>query len=192
MTSASPGTAPPWLRPVVDYAPLAAFFIGYVSQGLMVATAALMAVTFAALLLSLATTRRVPKLPLITAAVVGVFGGLTLWLNDPVFIKMKPTIVQALFAVILLGGLLAGRPLLRPVLGMAMPWPLSDLGWRRLTLRWGVFFAAMAVLNEIVWRTQSTDIWVNFKVFGLLALTLMFALAQAPLITRHKAGEPEP
>lgn len=184
-------TAPPWLRPLVDYGPLAAFFIGYMAYDLMVATAAIMAATAFALGLSLAVTRTVPKLPLITAVVVGLFGGLTLWLDDPAFIKMKPTIVQALFAVILLGGLALGRPLLRPVLGMAMPWPLSDLGWRRLTLRWGVFFAAMAGLNELVWRTQSTDLWVNFKVFGLLALTLAFAMAQAPLLTRHKAEEAE-
>ncbi len=182
--------APPWLRPLVDYGPLAAFFIGYVAQGLMVATAALMAATAAALALSLAVVRTIPRLPLITAAIVGVFGGLTLWLNDPAFIKMKPTIVQSLFAVILLGGLAVGRPLLRPVLGMAMPWPLSDQGWRVLTLRWGVFFAAMAGLNELVWRTQPTDLWVNFKVFGILVITLGFAIAQAPLLHRHRADEP--
>ena len=178
--------APPWLRPLVDYGPLAAFFIGYVLDGLMVATAALMAATAAALALSLAVVRTVPRLPLITAAIVGVFGGLTLWLDDPAFIKMKPTIVQSLFAIILLGGLAAGRPLLRPVLGMAMPWPLSDRGWRVLTLRWGLFFAVMAGVNELVWRTQPTDVWVNFKVFGILVLTLVFAVAQAPMLQRHR------
>jgi intracellular septation protein len=184
-------TAPPWLRPVVDYGPLAAFFVGYMARDLMTATVALMAATAAALLLSLAVVRQVPKLPLITAALVGVFGGLTLWLDDPAFIKMKPTIVQSLFAVLLLGGLLFGRPLLRPVLGMAMPWPLSDLGWRLLSLRWGLFFAAMAILNEVVWRTQSTDLWVNFKVFGILALTILFALVQAPLLHRHRDDDEE-
>jgi len=183
--------APPWLRPIVDYGPLAAFFIGYILDGLMVATAALMAATAVALTLSLAVVRTVPRLPLITAAIVGVFGGLTLWLNDPAFIKMKPTIVQSLFALILLGGLAFGRPLLRPVLGMAMPWPLSDRGWRMLTLRWGVFFAAMAGLNEVVWRTQPTDLWVNFKVFGILVLTLVFAVAQAPLLQRHRQEDAE-
>lgn len=189
MTSAP--AAPPWLRPIVDYGPLAAFFIGYILDGLMVATAALMAATAVALTLSLAVVRTVPRLPLITAAIVGVFGGLTLWLNDPAFIKMKPTIVQSLFALILLGGLAFGRPLLRPVLGMAMPWPLSDRGWRMLTLRWGVFFAAMAGLNEVVWRTQPTDLWVNFKVFGILVLTLVFAVAQAPLLQRHRQEDAE-
>jgi intracellular septation protein len=186
--TSAPG-APPWLRPLVDYGPLAAFFIGYVVDGLMVATMALMAATAGALALSLAVVRTVPRLPLITAAIVGVFGGLTLWLNDPAFIKMKPTIVQSLFALILLGGLAAGRPLLRPVLGMAMPWPLSDQGWRVLTLRWGVFFAVMAGLNELVWRTQPTEIWVNFKVFGILVLTLVFAVAQAPLLQRHRSDD---
>lgn len=182
-------SGPAWLRPVVDYGPLAVFFAGYMWKDLFFATAGLMAATAVALLLSLGLTRRVPKLPLITAAIVGVFGGLTLWLNDPTFIKMKPTIVQAIFAAILGGGLLFGKPLLRPVLGMAMPWPLSERGWRVLTLRWAAFFAVMAVLNELVWRTQPTDIWVSFKVFGILVLTMGFAVAQVPLLTRHKTGE---
>ena len=122
-------------------------------------------------------------MPLITAAIVAVFGGLTLWLQDETFIKMKPTIVEALFSAILLGGLALGRPLLKPLLGAA--WPMDDAGWRKLTLRFAVFFAAMAALNEIVWRTQSTDVWVTFKVVGLMALTLLFAVFQAPLMKRH-------
>lgn len=183
---------PLWLRPVVDYGPLAVFFAGYVWRDLFFATAALMVATAAALLLSLAATRRLPVLPLVTAGVVGVFGGLTLWLDDPTFIKMKPTIIQAIFAAVLAGGLVLGKPLLRPVLGMAMPWPLTDRGWQLLTLRWALFFAAMAAANELVWRTQPTDVWVSFKVFGILVLTLAFAVAQVPLLTRHKAGEARP
>lgn len=181
--------APAWLRPTVDYGPLAVFFAAYVLEGLMMATAALMVATVLVLGLSMGLQRTVPRLPLITAGIVGVFGGLTLALNDPAFIKMKPTIVQALFAVVLLGGLAFGRPLLKPVLGMAMPWTITDRGWRQLSLRWGLFFAAMAVVNEIVWRTQTTDVWVSFKVFGFLGLTILFALAQMPLMSREKVEE---
>lgn len=179
--------APIWLRPTIDYGPLFVFFIAYIMDGLMTATAALMLATVGVLGMSLALLRRVPRLPLITAAIVGVFGGLTLWLDDPTFIKLKPTIVQAIFAVVLLGGLIFDKPLLRPVLGMALPWPLTHHGWRILTLRWGLFFAAMAGLNELVWRTQPTDVWVNFKVFGILVLTFLFALSQMPLLNREKA-----
>jgi intracellular septation protein len=187
---AAPRRAPRWLKPTVEYGPLAVFFAAYVGSGLMPATAALIAATFVALALSLAFERRLPWLPLVTAAIVGVFGGLTLWLNDDTFIKMKPTVVQGLFAVVLLGGLAMGRPLLKLVLGSA--WPMDDTGWRRLTFRYGVFFAAMAGLNELVWRTQSTDVWVAFKVFGLIGLTLLFSLAQAPLMSRHHTGDDGP
>ena len=126
-------------------------------------------------------------MPLITAGIVGVFGGLTLWLNDETFIKLKPTIVQALIAAVLLGGLAFGRTWLKPLLGQA--WTMSDLGWRLLTLRFGLFFAAMAVLNELVWRTQPTDVWVTFKVFGIAGITVLFGLSQVPLLTRYRVPE---
>lgn len=176
-------TRPRWLKPTVDYGPLGVFLLTYLLAGLMAATAALMAATAVALALSLWVTRRVPVMPLVTAVIVGVFGGLTLWLDDPRFIKMKPTIVQALFSAVLFGGLALGKPLLAPLLGHA--WPMDQEGWRKLTFRFALFFAAMALLNEIVWRTQSTDVWVTFKVFGLMGLTLIFAMAQAPLMRRH-------
>jgi intracellular septation protein len=177
-------TSPPrWLKPAVDYGPIAVFFIAYMKWGLIGATAALMAATAVALAASLITTRKVPMMPLATAVIVGIFGGLTLWLNDETFIKMKPTIINVLFALILFGGLAFGRPLLKPVLGTA--WHMDEEGWRRITIRFACFFAAMAVLNEIVWRTQSTDFWVGFKVFGIMGLTLLFALAQMPLLQRH-------
>ena len=179
--------APKWLKPAVEYGPLAAFFVAYVGYGLMPATGVLLVTTAVALVLSLAFERRLPWMPLITAVLVGIFGGLTLWFEDETFIKMKPTVVQAMFSAVLLGGLAFGRPLLKFLLGAA--WPMDDTGWRRLTFRYGVFFAAMAVLNEVVWRTQSTDVWVTFKVFGLLGLTLVFALSQAPLMARHHLAE---
>ena len=176
--------APRWLQPAVDYGPLAVFFGAYLGSGLMAATAAIIAASLVALALAWTLQRRVPLIPLITAAVVAIFGGLTLWLQDETFIKMKPTIVQALFAAILLAGLALRRPLLKLLLGRMMP-PLSDAAWRRFTLRYALFFGAMALLNEVVWRTQSTDFWVTFKVFGLPALAILFILTQLPFIARQ-------
>ena len=178
---------PKWVKPLTDYGPLFAFFVAYLLYGLMPATAVLIGTTVLALILSFAVARRVPVMPLVTAVVVAIFGGLTLWFHDETFVKMKPTVVQAIFSLVLLGGLLLGRPLLKPLLGAA--WQMDDPGWRKLTLRFGLFFAAMAVLNEAVWRTQSTDFWVSFKVFGIMGLTLLFALAQAGLMQRHALGE---
>src|SRR5690606_12048064 len=184
--------APRWLKPAVDYGPLAVFFATYLMLGLMAATAALIAASVIALLLAWAMERRVPVVPLVTAAIVVVFGGLTLWLQDETFIKMKPTIVQAIFAAILLGGLAVGRPLLKPLLGPMMP-PMSDRAWRQFTLRYGLFFVAMAGLNELVWRTQSTDFCVTFKVIGLPVLTLLFILSQIPFVGRAtRTAEAEP
>ena len=178
----------PTVKAITDYGPLIVFFAAYVIDGLFVATAALMAATALALAIAYGVDRRVPAMPLITAGVVGVFGGLTLWLNDDTFIKLKPTIVQALIAAVLLGGLAFRRSFLKPLLGGA--WAMDELGWRLLTIRFGVFFAVMAGLNEVVWRTQSTDVWVTFKVFGILGLTFLFGLSQVPLLNRHRVAEP--
>ena len=176
--------APRWLAPLTDYGPLAVFFAAYLLADLMTATAALMAATLAALALSYAVARRIPVMAVVTAAIVGVFGGLTLALQDDTFIKMKPTIVQLIFAAILFAGLALRRSPLKAVLGKALE--LDDAGWRSLSLRYALFFAAMAALNEAVWRTQSESFWVSFKVFGLAALTVAFTLAQMPLISRHQ------
>ena len=187
---------PSWLKPTVDYGPIIIFFVVYLlssngkdNQQLLSATAAIMIATVIALIISLIVAKRVPMVPLITAGIVGVFGGLTLWFKDDTFIKMKPTIVEALFSLILFGGLLFKKSLLKILLGSA--WKMDDLGWHKLTLRFAFFFASMAILNEIVWRTQSTDFWVNFKVFGLMALTLVFAVTQAPLIQKHALSDKE-
>ncbi len=181
--------APPWLKPAVDYGPLVAFFAAYWLGDLYIATAAIMAATGVAVLLSYGIERRVPTMPVVTAVIVMVFGGLTLWLNDERYIKMKPTLVQALFAVVLFGGLLMRKPLLKPLMESA--WRLTDRGWTILTMRFAIFFAVMAVLNELVWRTTSTDFWVNFKIFGILALTFVFTAFQVPLITRHQVVQSE-
>jgi len=177
-------TPPAWVRPVADYGPLIIFFATYMLAGLMAATAAIVVTSLIALALTWVYERRVPMMPLVTAAVVTLFGGLTLWLQDETFIKMKPTIIQTIFAAILLGGLAFGRPLLKPLLGKMMP-PMTDAGWRGLTFRYGLFFIVMAVLNEVIWRTQSTDFWVTFKVFGIMVLTIVFIMIQMPFINRH-------
>lgn len=181
---------PRWLKPTVEYGPLAVFFVVYYRFGFMPATGALMAATCLGVLLSLVIARRLPIMPLVTAIVVGIFGGLTLWFDDPRFVKMKPTIVQGLFSAALLGGLMVGRPLLSYVLGQS--WPMDQRGWRLLTLRFAIFFAVMALINEVVWRTQSEVFWVNFKVFGILGLTMLFAMSQAPLMKRHHLPESDP
>jgi intracellular septation protein len=123
----------------------------------------------------------------VSGVVVVVFGGLTLFLQNEIFIKLKPTIVNTLFGLVLLGGLYFRKPLLQIVLDSMFE--LTEEGWRKLTLRWALFFFALAVLNEIVWRTQTTDFWVSFKVFGIMPLTIAFALAQTPLLLRYEVGK---
>ena len=183
-----PNSAPKGLRFTVDYGPLLVFFVTYYAAGIMWATAAIMAATAVMLAVSWYFERRLAPLPLVTAGLVAVFGGLTLLLADETFIKMKPTIVKAFIAAVLLGGLAFGKPLLKPLFGAV--WKIDDDGWRKLTLRFGLFFVAMAVLNEIVWRTQSTDFWVNYKLFGTIGLTFVFSLTQIPVFRRHWVEEP--
>lgn len=154
---------------------------------IFIATGLFMIATALALTVSWLLTRRLPMMPLISGIVVFVFGALTLWLQNDTFIKMKPTIVNALFGSILLGGLFFGQSLLGYVFNSAFK--LTDEGWRKLTLRWGVFFLFLAVLNEVVWRTVSTDSWVAFKVWGTMPITILFTMAQMPLIMKH-AVEP--
>ncbi|MEC7488596.1 MAG: septation protein A [Pseudomonadota bacterium] len=178
-----------WVKPVSDYGPIVIFFVAYKGWDLYTATAAIIVATGLVLIMSLAINGRVPLMPVITALVVGTFGGLTLIFNDATFIKMKPTIVQALFAAILFGGLLFGKPLLKKVMGSA--WQMKEAGWRILTRNFGIFFLVMAGINEVVWRTQTEDFWVNFKVFGIIGLTLLFSVAQIPILTRHKIEESE-
>jgi intracellular septation protein len=173
---------PGWLRPVVEYGPIAAFFIAYSIADLFVATASIMVATALALALSYIMERRIPMMPLITAGIIGVFGGLTLWLQDETFIKMKPTIIQVIIGTVLYSGLLTKRLFLKSLMGAA--WHITDEGWRVLTVRFALFFFLMGALNEVVWRTQSTDLWVNFKVFGLMGLTIVFILTQLPLLKR--------
>ncbi len=155
--------------------------------GIFVATAVFVPAVLVALAISYALTRHIAVMPVVTAAVVIVFGGLTLALQNETFIKLKPTIVYVLFGVVLLGGLAFKKALLGMVFDSVFN--LTDEGWRKLTLRWGLFFFVLAVLNEIVWRNFSTDTWVSFKVFGFLPLTFIFAAAQFPLLQKYAAPD---
>jgi intracellular septation protein len=142
-----------------------------------------MATTVACLAIGYWATRQISPMQRVTAAVILVFGTLTLVLHDNSYAKMKPTVIQALFAILLFGGLLLKRPTLQYVLGDALK--LTDEGWNQLTWRYAFFFAGMAILNEIVWRNFSENAWVDFKVFGILGLTILFSLMQMPLMKRH-------
>ena len=200
----------PLLKIVLEMGPLAVFFFANARPGLfrplaelvlpvaalageqgniLTATVVFMIAMFASLVAAFTLTRHLPLMPLVTGVVVLVFGGLTLYFQDALFIKLKPTIVNLLFGGVLLGGLAFGKALLPIVLDTVFQ--LDEQGWRKLTLRWGLFFLVLALLNEIVWRTQSNDVWVNFKVWGVMPLTILFAVSQTPLILKHTLPEGE-
>lgn len=156
------------------------------TQRLFLATGVFMVAVLVSLAVTWSLVRKLPVMPLVSAVVVTVFGGLTLILHDELFIKLKPTIVNTLFGVVLIWGVMTGRNLLKIVLDSVFD--LTEEGWRRLTWRWGLFFFVLAAINEVVWRTQTTDFWVAFKVWGIMPLTMAFAIAQMPLIMRHDAS----
>ncbi len=204
--AASPGKGSiPWLKLGVEMGPLILFFVANAqpklfqplvapflpqeilegpNAGLFTATFVLMAAVAVALAVSLVKTRKIPTMPLMTAVLALIFGGLTLYLQDTSFIKMKPTILYVGFGLALFGGL-AMNKLLLPII-FENAFAITERGWRVLTLRWGGFFFLLAVLNEIVWRTQSNDFWVYFKFPGIFILIFVFSIAQAPLIVRYK------
>ena len=198
----------PMLKIVLDLGPLVLFFVANSRPalflplvapilpadiatgeraGIFVATAVFMVAIVAALVVSYVMTRHLPVMPMVTAIIVLVFGSLTLVLHDEHFIKLKPTIIYLLFGGVLLGGLAFGKPLLSMVFDSVFH--LTEEGWRKLTVRWALFFFALAILNEIVWRTQTTDVWVSFKVFGVVPLTFLFGALQYPLLTKYAAPE---
>jgi intracellular septation protein len=174
----------PTLKLVLEMGPLVLFFFTNWKFGIFPATGVLMAGVVVALIASWVLTRHLPIMPVVTAVAVVFFGALTFFFHDELFIKLKPTIVNTIFGTVLLGGLAMGRPLLPVVLDSVLL--LTEEGWRKLTFRWGLFFFLLAIVNEVVWRTQTTDFWVSFKALGSMPLTIVFALAQVPLIMKHE------
>ena len=200
----------PLLRLLLDVGPLVLFFVANARPvlfmpvvaplipeglatgeraGIFVATAVFMTAVIVALAVSYAATRQLPVMALVSTIIVLVFGSLTLFLHDETFIKLKPTLIYALFGATLLAGLMFDKPLIAVVFDAVFH--LTAEGWRRLTVRWAVFFFAMAALNEIVWRNASTDFWVSFKLFGFVPLTLLFAAMQYPLLQKYAAEAKE-
>ncbi|MGQ2968222.1 MAG: septation protein A [Allorhizobium sp.] len=194
----------PVLKMALELGPLLIFFFGNlrgewlaktfpgltaIGGPLLIATALFMGATVLSLIISKIVFKHLPVMPFVSGIVVMVFGGLSIWLQDDTFIKMKPTIVNTLFGVVLLGGLAFGASLLGYVFNAAFQ--LDAEGWRKLTLRWGIFFLFLAVLNEVVWRNFSDDVWVSFKVWGTMPITILFTLAQMPLIMKHSLEDKE-
>ena len=195
----------PMLKMALELGPLLVFFFGNlraewlaktfpeltaIGGPLLIATALFMVATVISLVISKIVFKHLPVMPFVSGVVVLIFGGLSIWLQDEIFIKMKPTIVNTLFGVVLLGGLAYGTSLLGYVFNAAFQ--LDAEGWRKLTLRWGIFFLFLAVLNEVVWRNFSDDVWVSFKVWGTMPITILFTLAQMPLIMKHSLEEAKP
>jgi intracellular septation protein len=210
MTNTSSAPQNPLLKLVLEMGPLVVFFLSNSrpelfrpllrlvlppallegpQSGIFIATAAFMIAMLISLVLTRWLLKTLPIMPLVSGAMVLVFGGLTLWLADDLFIKLKPTIVNALFGCVLLGGLALGKPLLPYVLDSVFR--LTREGWVKLTLRWGLFFFVLAALNEVVWRSFSTDTWVAFKVWGVMPLTIIFALSQMGLLKRYELNDEE-
>jgi intracellular septation protein len=180
----------PMVKLALDLGPLVVFFVANAKFGIFTGTAVFMATIVAALAISYAVTRHVAIMPVVSAIVVLVFGTLTIVLHDETFIKLKPTIIYTLFGVTLLGGYIFNKPLLAIVFDAMFH--LTQEGWRKLTLRWAAFFLVMAVLNEVVWRTQTTEFWISFKLFGFTPATFVFAMLQYPLLMKYGTEQPNP
>jgi intracellular septation protein len=173
----------PLFKLATELGPLIVFFAVNARFNLFAATGAFMVAIVVAMIASYVVTKHIPMMALVTGAIVLVFGTLTLVLHDETFIKVKPTIIYGLFAAVLGGGLLFGRSFIAILFDQMFN--LTPEGWRKLTLRWALFFVAMALLNEVIWRTQTTDFWVAFKAFGVIPITMVFAMLQMPLVKRY-------
>lgn len=189
MTDSKSKEMPQGLKLALDFLPLVAFFVAYKMGGVYWATGIIIVLTLLSLLIGYMLTGKLAKFPLFSAILITIMGGLTIYLHNDTFVKMKPTAANLIFAGLLGGGLLFNRIFLKDLLGSALDMPES--AWRTLTWRWAIFFLVLAGLNEYVWRTMSEDTWVNFKVFGLMGLTMVFAFANAPFMARHMAASPE-
>jgi intracellular septation protein len=181
---------PPLIKLGLDLGPLVIFFFANWLWGIYAATGVFMAAMLVSVGVGILVERKLSPVPLITGALVLVFGGLTLWLANDTFIKIKPTILYTIFACVLIGGLAMGRLFIKNLLSATFNLP--DRAWRVLTWRWAIYFFAIAALNEIVWRNATTDQWVAFKVWGIFPLTLLFAFAQTPFLLRNQIDDPPP
>jgi intracellular septation protein len=180
----------PLIKLALDVGPLVLFFVANARFEIFTATAIFMAAVLAALAVSFALTRHLAIMPVVSLLIVLVFGSLTIVLHDETFIKVKPTIIYLLFATTLFGGYLFNKPLLAIVFDSAFH--LTEEGWRKLTLRWAIFFLVMAAVNELVWRTQTTQFWLGFKLAGAIPMTLLFAMLQYRLLMRYATDQPNP
>ena len=176
------------LKFVVELGPLVVFFLTNARAGIFWGTGLFIVATLISLAASRMLFGRVPVMPLVSAVVVVVFGGRPLLLQDELFIKLKPTIVNSIFAAVLFGGLYFGKSLLSYLFGDVFS--LTEEGWRKLTFRWACFFVFLALLNEVAWRFFTTDQWVTFKVFGIMPITMVFAISQVGLLQRYALDRP--
>ncbi len=175
------------MKLAVEMGPLLVFFATYLAYGIFPATAAIMVATIVSVAVSARLFKKVSPVPIVTAVILCIFGGLAFWLKDPRFFYIKPTIINLLFAGVLGIGLATGKPVIKMLLGQQLQ--LTDEGWRKLTIRWLMFFLVLAATNEIVWRSFSESTWVSFKVFGILPLTIVFAALQIGLLKRHQVAD---
>ena len=173
------------MKQLFEFLPLIVFFAVYYKsdKDLYLSIAAVIVATIISLIALYIKERKVSTMMLVSTIILIIFGGLSLFLKNEMFFKMKPTIINALFAVILIGSSLINKPVLKYLLNSSMQ--LSEQGWSLMNKMWATFFIFLAILNEIVWRTQSTDTWVNFKVFGIMGITIVFTILQIPLLKKH-------
>ena len=179
-----------FLKFVTDFGPLAIFFLYYYNsdKNLSVAIPPLIVATLVALVVVWLIEKKIPMMPLISGILITLFGGLTIYFNNPIFIYVKPTIINILFALALFfGKYFTNEPILKKIMGKSIA--LTNVGWELLNKRWMIFFLALAILNECIWRTQTEEFWVNFKVWGMLPITLIFTVFQISLINKHKLDE---
>tara|TARA_B100000686_G_C16494260_1_gene813725 strand:+ start:343 stop:882 length:540 start_codon:yes stop_codon:yes gene_type:complete len=175
---------------VTDFGPLLVFFLFYYKSGkdLRIAIPPFIFATVLALIVVWILEKKIPMVPLLGGVLITFFGGLTLYFNDPIFIYIKPTIINIIFGLsLLLGKFFTDEPILKKILGKSLP--LSNEGWLILNNRWMYFFFSLAILNEFIWRTQSEEFWVNFKVWGMLPITFLFTLSQIGIISKYKLDE---
>lgn len=179
----------PWVKLAIDFGPLIVFFLSFKLGDMFVATGAFMVASVIAMIASRVLTGHIAPMLKVTFVIVMVMGGLTLYLQDETFVKMKLTVINSLFAIVLLGGMLTGRLYIKMIMELAFE--MDEAGWRKFTRNYVIFLVVMAVLNELIWRTQSDDFWVNFKTFGYMGATFIFILAQMPMLMKYMPDEDE-